>query len=267
MTMQIILATRTHLKIQWPCGIITRVNHIKSSRALERTCYPFSTCVRGTDTMSDHTRVPHFPANLNDYAPWVAIHGLLAPYGECQCGCGQATAISDCANKEYGWKCREPKRFLKGHYRRQPWIERFWEKVDKRGPGDCWEWQASTAHGYGQLNTGGGMSLVHRLSYELHVGAIPDGLLVCHHCDNPLCVNPQHLFVGTNADNVQDMLNKNRNVRGERQGASKLTEGDVREIRQRFADGERQSSLAREYGVCVAQMNRIVHRKEWQHVS
>lgn len=87
-------------------------------------------------------------------------------------------------------------------------VENFWSKVEKIPFHSCWEWIAAQKDGYGRFGSSG---YAHRYSYELHKGKIPQGLFVCHHCDNPSCVNPDHLFLGTNEDNVRDMFQKNRN--------------------------------------------------------
>ena len=99
----------------------------------------------------------------------------------------------------------------------RPLDERFWEKVNRRGPGDCWEWLGGRSPaGYGRFTVGSHTDnsrrrvIASRLSYELSFGAIPDGYLVCHTCDNPPCVNPAHLFLGDHKDNMQDALAKGR---------------------------------------------------------
>ena len=101
-------------------------------------------------------------------------------------------------------------------------VKRFWAKVKKNGPNECWLWQASkTSHGYGKIGSGGkyGPSLrAHRVSYEIHYGSIPNGLNVLHTCDNPPCCNPGHLFLGTQSINNWDRAKKGRTKNGDVRG-------------------------------------------------
>jgi hypothetical protein len=132
----------------------------------------------------------------------------------------------------------------------------------------CWIWvKGRTGIGYGKIDVHGKAEGAHRFSYEQFVGPIPAGMHVCHHCDNRACVNPEHLFLGTPASNVADMIGKGRKKHGEQTAASKLTDADVIEIRRRYAErGETQSALAREFGVSQVNVCRIVNRKSWTHL-
>ena len=131
----------------------------------------------------------------------------------------------------------------------------------------CLEW---TGHrdewGYGRY---GADKRAHRVSYAEAFGPIPDGMLVCHRCDNPRCVNPAHLFLGSNADNVRDRNDKGRyaDTKGEKNPASKLTETQVREIRKKYANGGiTQPQLALEYGFKQPSISDIIRRKTWSHI-
>ena len=137
----------------------------------------------------------------------------------------------------------------------------------RKTPG-CWVWTGLRHEGgYGEFK-GGGHRFAHRFSYELHKGPIPTGLLVCHKCDNPPCVNPSHLFVGTQKDNMQDMVAKGRHRRTGMSGSSNpqavLSKFAVQAIRADYATGRfRQRDLARKYGISRTQVSRIVRGEHW----
>jgi len=135
-------------------------------------------------------------------------------------------------------------------------------------PSGCWAWDAGKGRGgYGQMWIPEQRSNrpAHRISYELHIGSIPDGMLVCHTCDEPSCINPAHLFLGTHADNSADMVAKNRQQRavGENANGSRLTESQIKSIR---SDTRAQWEIASEYGVHQSQISKIKSRKHWRHI-
>lgn len=148
---------------------------------------------------------------------------------------------------------------------------RFWAKVDvSTGAQQCWVWTASkTLDGYGMIGINGRLQRAHRVSYFLHYGVNPDNLFVCHTCDNPSCVNPRHLYLGTAADNNRDRDSKNRFVppiprTGEHHHMSKLSAKDVDEIRFLYDSGSmNQRELAEKYGVRQPHISRIIHKVRW----
>lgn len=166
---------------------------------------------------------------------------------------------------------------MNGTRKQKPLHERFWPKVAKRGPSACWEWQGhKTAKGYGQIGLGTrdkGLAYAHRVSYMLATGEDPGDRLVCHRCDNPPCVNPAHLFLGSSMDNSHDARDKDRLVlpepsRGEANTHAKLNELQVREIyRRRVLGGEMVTSLAVEFNVSPANISAIAKRKIWKHIN
>ena len=146
---------------------------------------------------------------------------------------------------------------------------RFWAKVDRRLSSGCFLWTAALNNmGYGLFRAAGKLQLAHRVSYEIANGPIPTGLLVCHSCDVPNCVNPDHLWVGTHKDNAADMVAKGRGKDnlGSQNGNSKLTELDVVAIRERLAVREPHSSIARYYGVLVTAISDISTGRNWSHI-
>lgn len=146
-----------------------------------------------------------------------------------------------------------------------PFNERI--KVVESG---CWEWQGSRSPlGYGRYYPAMGVKvLAHRHAYELANGPIPDGMQVCHTCDNPPCCNPGHLFLGTHQDNMADRQSKGRTrtgtTRGEKSNLARLTQAQVVEIRGRYRNGETQTAIARDYGITNSGVWRIVHGKTWR---
>lgn len=143
-------------------------------------------------------------------------------------------------------------------------MRRFWGKVEKKSDDECWEWKgAKLSHGYGAFNIGVRRISTHRFSWEIHYGEIPPGMLVCHKCDNPPCVNPKHLFLGTDTDNQRDKYLKGRCARGEKNNHAKLTEDDVRKIRELLASGKSARSIAPIFGVRHAAILTIKDRKNW----
>jgi hypothetical protein len=150
-----------------------------------------------------------------------------------------------------------------------PLVERFWEKVHKAGKDECWLWTASTdREGYGDLSVRisgkRGHLRAHRYSWELANGPIPKGLCVLHDCDNPPCVNPRHLFLGTNLDNIKDRENKGRGSKGDRHYRAKLTSDQVTSIRTEHASGISQLTLAKKYGMGKTTIWAIVHHHTWK---
>ena len=162
----------------------------------------------------------------------------------------------------------------------RPIKERFWEKVDKRsgfGPnGDCWQWTSSRPGGrYGKFTMRRGVTQSAQvLAWELTIAPVPEGAFVCHRCDNPICVRPDHLFLGTAKLNSLDMSHKGRSTKGrkrpgtgpqgERNAKAKIDWPTVRAIRAEYGDGHRSHrALATKYGLGRSQIHNIVSGAQW----
>lgn len=177
------------------------------------------------------------------------------------------------AKKGYGIFCSRSCHFA---HRTIPLEIRFWKSIGETTASGCILWNGwITPRGYGSIGgkdaTGRWRHVAaHRLSYELAYGPIPDRLCVCHKCDNPRCVNHEHLFLGTTMDNIRDRHAKGHSIgaRGELGGNAKLTESQVREIRKRYASEKTSyAKLGREYGVGHNAILLIVRRINWKHVT
>lgn len=155
-------------------------------------------------------------------------------------------------------------------------IARFWAKVNKDGPvireelGPCWIWTASTTHGYGMFNVGQQTIVAApRVSWIIHNGVPPKGILICHKCDNRPCCRPDHLFLGTHKDNLSDMAAKGRSTRGMKHASAKLTDADVQNILSRCQNCKRgeKKNLALEYGVGHGCITKIIQGERWSHIN
>lgn len=157
--------------------------------------------------------------------------------------------------------------------------QRFWLKVKKTD--SCWNWTAGLRYSYGIFSIKNKSFVAHRLSWMWTFGKIPKGLIVCHTCDNGKCVNPKHLFLGTQQDNVADRVKKGRTARGDKSGArlypesyqgeknsaAKLKESDILKIRKMyFEDTYSKSTLAKMFNIDYSTLRRIAKKETWKHI-
>lgn len=188
-------------------------------------------------------------------------------------------SVEGCDGPVYmrGWCCAHYQRWLKrGHFHLPTPVERFWNRVNKSGPvhpvcGQCWAWTGKPAKsGYGVVGIGKRHVYAHRFSWGLHFGEIPEGLCVLHRCDNRVCVNPDHLFLGTHTDNSNDKMKKGRQPAGEQLRHAILTAEKVKEIRERYKPYDKQNgpqALADEFGVSYYTVIDIARGRNWKHVT
>lgn len=191
--------------------------------------------------------------------------------------CGEQFEVKrSCAERGHGRFCsractltaRATGLIDSGPKTRQAAQDRFLSKIDLGGDDECWPWNGNrTPKGYGSFSLNRRMVAAHRVSWTIFVGPIPDGLHVLHACDTPFCVNPKHLFLGTNQDNIDDKVAKRRQARGETHSRAILTEDQVREIRYRARNETiSHKELGHQYGVSKATISGIVSRKNWRHI-
>jgi uncharacterized protein (DUF433 family) len=148
-------------------------------------------------------------------------------------------------------------------------IQRFNAKIEKDAVSECWIWIASTAgSGYGQFRIPGTRRNVyaHRMAWELRNGTVPAEKAVCHSCDNPRCVNPDHLFLGDQSVNMKDMAAKSRHLFGEKNSQSKLTAIEVHAIHEASASGQTQSAIAKRFRIGQMTVCRILRGERWHHI-
>jgi hypothetical protein len=199
---------------------------------------------------------------------------LEVPYGYCHCGCGLLAPIAKRTDSRRGYVAGEPTRFINHHATRvrplQDPTERYWSQVDRSTtPDGCWPWiGALDESGYGRFWVNGRYQQATHIALELAGWIIPfEWLEALHLCDNPGCVRPDHLKIGTTEENNEDRDRKGRQARGERQGAAKLRQVAVEEIRRLYVDGGTQEALAQQFSVSPATISKIVRGETWQSAA
>ena len=163
--------------------------------------------------------------------------------------------------------CRNKWKHTPRYYQLNTPEERFWKLVKKSD--NCWIWNGyvDPSNGYGSMRWNGKTIRIHRIAYLIAHKFIPKDECVLHKCDNPLCVKPDHLFLGNRTDNSIDKVAKGRQIKGSKHPFAKLTEIDVSAIRKQYNSGKSQHSLAKQFNITVSGINGIVHNRSWRHVK
>lgn len=149
-------------------------------------------------------------------------------------------------------------------------IDLFLEENKNNNKNECWNWTGGKTDGYGRVRHIGKMKLLHRLSYEYFNGPIPEKLFVCHHCDNRACFNPSHLFVGTNEDNLKDMIKKGRyknGMLGTTGKNAKLTIENVIQIKYMIKNGLGNTEISKKFNVGHTTICQIRRGVTWKHIQ
>lgn len=187
----------------------------------------------------------------------------------CVCGCGQQMVPHKngrCGKYKQGHYAK----FINNPYKFVTYEEKFWDKVNIRGIDECWEWKQYKNNGYGSVRYQGKMHPAHRIAFILSGGILTQReKFTCHHCDNPPCCNPAHLFAGNADDNNKDRARKGRsgNSKGERSPAAKITKKQVSEIRNiRKIKRTSYWRIGELYGIGSSQVSRICHYESWGHI-
>lgn len=202
------------------------------------------------------TRVVH----PSSYKPGGTVPGYLVQCHWCEKHFG--VCVGD-FNRGRGLFCSQD---CDRSYRLRTPEERFWDKVNKTD--SCWLWTGCTlSFGHGYMHNKPLNVLAHRFSWEIHNGPIPEDLQVLHACDVPQCVNPDHLFLGTQADNIQDAINKGRHAIGERNGRHLLTEQQVIKILDMYDAGKTKVFIAEQFGVTRGAIDCITRNVNWKHIK
>jgi hypothetical protein len=202
---------------------------------------------------------------IMDVRSWLFAE-TVAP-GFCQCGCGQPTPLADRNHAALGWIKGQPLAYVQRH--KSTWAGRA--RAIKDATTGCWIWQGSKhGSGYGLARFNHKLQRVHRIVWQLEYGAIPAGFHICHRCDTPACCNPEHLFLGTAADNAHDRDRKGRlmTLRGEQNPRAKLTNEQVRYIKSipRGPWGYGVKMAAR-LGISPARFHQLRASSHWRHLN